>query len=488
MTMPVSEIKRAAVGDPTIIDVTVISSSELMLQAKRAGTSTLLFWDSTGQHAARVEVAERTPEAIEAQLKGILNELNLPGVQVKRDQGAVFLVGEVATADDVARLEQVLTSFFKGQVTNLVGVTPPPQPSKAPPPLVSLAVQVIELNRTDLERLGIKWSEALSLTEPEATDLTFKNDALLHWGTSLTRSKLQASLSALVEKKKARLLAEPKLVTASGKEASSFIGVEVPIIKATEVGTGTASVSASIEFRQTGVLLKMTPTVLEDQKIRTTMEAEVSSVDNSVGLNVPVGSQTILVPGFSVRKASTDLTMTSGETILIAGLLQSEDANTVSQVPALGSMPVIGRLFRSPENKTTRRELVIAVTPEILAEKGMESDRHLAVEQALASAEVVASVEDPRLRYALTVQDRIAGSLRYPIREKESGIAGMVKLRLHLFADGTLGRAMVAQSSGIEALDMEALKVAEARSPYPPFPSQLTEKELWLEVPIIFRP
>jgi len=119
---------------------------------------------------------------------------------------------------------------------------------------------------------------------------------------------------------------------------------------------------------------------------------------------------------------------------------------------------------------------------------GIQADRRIALDQALAVAEVTASVDDPRLRYALIIQERIGKSLRYPKREQDLGLDGTVKLRLHLFSDGTLGRVMVSQPSGIEALDMEALKAAEIQSPYPGFPSELIEKELWLEVPIIFRP
>jgi TonB family protein len=128
------------------------------------------------------------------------------------------------------------------------------------------------------------------------------------------------------------------------------------------------------------------------------------------------------------------------------------------------------------------------VTPEILVDEAVKADHQLALEQALSVAEVTSSIEDPRLRYALQVQDRIAKALRYPEREKELNLEGTVKLKLHLFSDGTLGRAMVSKSSGIESLDAEALKVAESQAPYPQFPGQLPERELWLEIPVIFRP
>ena len=486
-SMSVDEIKRVAVGDPEIVDVTVVSPNEILLQAKAVGTTNLILWDRQGQHIMSVEIVDRTSEAVEAQLIQLLNQLQLPGVRVKRENGKLFLTGEVSRQDDLSRLEQMASAYR--DVTNLVRVSESAPAPAPPPPLVKLAVQVIELNRTDLEKLGVKWSESVAFTEPEVTDHTLSN-ALFRWGTSLKRGSVTATLNALVQQNRARILAEPKLVTASGKEASSFIGVEVPVITATTSSTTTSAVSTSVEFRKTGVLLKMTPTVRAsgDQKITTVIEAEVSSVDTSVALNVPVGNQTVAVPGFAVRKANTEVTTASGETIMIAGLLQVEDKRDVSQVPALGSMPVLGRLFRSPEAKSTQRELVVAVTPELLGEGAVSAEKAIALEQALAVAEVTASVEDPTLRYALQVQDRIAKSTRYPVREKELGLSGQVKLRLHLMRDGTLKQAMISESSGFESFDQAALRAAESQAPFPPFPSDLAQSALWLELPVLFRP
>ena len=101
---------------------------------------------------------------------------------------------------------------------------------------------------------------------------------------------------------------------------------------------------------------------------------------------------------------------------------------------------------------------------------------------------MTASVDDPTLRYALQVQQRLAKAVHYPMRESELGMSGHVKLRLHLFRDGTLGRATVSESSGVDSFDMEAVKAAESQSPYPPFPSEVPQQDLWLELPVLFRP
>jgi len=488
-TLSVSDVSRVAVGDPAVADVTIVTQNQILLQAKQTGSTNLIIWDARGQSEFTIEVAPAgaKPSSIADQVTRLLEQLNLSTVTVNHQADKVFLVGEVASEAQQQQLEQV-ASMFGGVVFNLTTVRAPAALVEEPAPLIGLSVQVVEVNRTDIEKLGVGWSQSIALTETQPTASSVR-EQLFRIGQSAQRGSLVATLNALVQKNKARVLSEPKLVTASGKEASSFIGVEVPVIMATSFGTATSSVSASIDYRQTGVLLKMTPTLHSDgERITIRLTAEVSGIDTSVGLSVPVGSSTILVPGFKSREATTEVTAVSGESVVIAGLLEAEDSNAMSQVPALGNIPVLGRLFRSPELKSTQRELVLAVTPELVADEAQTTDRRLALEQALAVAEVTASVDDPRLRYALTIQDRIAKALRYPQRERELNIDGTVKLKLHLFADGTLGRAMVSESSGIESLDLEAVKAAESQSPYPGFPSQLSERELWLEVPIIFRP
>ncbi len=485
----VNDLRRVAIGNPEILDVSIVSPNEILLQAKATGATNLILWESTGQRTSLVQVTDPRTGAVQAQLNQLIKELNLPNVQVKREEGKIFLTGEAPRKEDVDRIDDMLEAF--PGVTNLTRVPLPPLPS-ATPPLVKLTVQVIELTRSDLERLGVKWSSAVSLTEPEVTDLSFSN-ALFRWGTSMTRSSFSATLNALVEQNKARLLAEPKLVTASGKEASSFIGVEVPVLESTSASVGTSAVSTNVKFRKTGVLLKITPYVIDEHQITITIDAEVSSIDTASALNVPVGGSTVSVPGFNVRRANSEVNTVSGGTIFIAGLLQAEDTKNSSQVPALGSVPVFGRLFRSPEKKSTQRELVITVTPERLVDpEAPTKEKVAAVEQALSVAEVTASAtpeseDNPTLNYAMQVQDRIARSIQYPAAEKEQGHSGQVKLRLHLFRDGTLERAIVSTPSGVQAFDQAALEAAQGQSPYPPFPKEIAQQELWLELPVLFR-
>jgi len=472
---------RIAIGDPKICDVTIVSKSELMLQAKALGTTNLVVWDRNGQHVARVNVIKEAVTKTVEELTRMLDQLNLTDVHVREEDTNVFLTGTVATPEDLANIEQIISPY--PDVKNLVSTLPALPPPVAPPlPMIRLAVQMIELDHDFLERVGVKWNPTIGFTEAPPPAVSYSEprevrlSAPFRVGT-LTRTAFAQTVNFLVQKNKARILAEPTLVTTSGKQATSFMGSSIPFI------TG-AGIDIVVEFKEVGVKLTMTPTILEsDQKISTVVNADITEV--SLANSLQLAGNTI--PSLLKRNASTEVTTSSGETIVIAGLTQQKDEESVGQVPGLGSMPVVGRLFRSPETKSNHIELMIAVTPQLKVDEGQAMERTFALDQALSTAEVTSAVNDPRLRYSLQIQDRIAKALRYPQRERELSIDGRVKLRLHLFADGTLGRVVVAESSGSESLDAAALKAAESQAPYPAFPSQIAERDLWLELPVLFR-
>ena len=481
---PANNITRVAIGNPDIVDVSIVSANEVLLQAKKAGHTNLILWDSQGaKRSSVVNVVDPKSDEREDMLRQAIADMGLEGLQLKRDGDTLLVMGQAQTQEDFDRLQRLLDSVEGAH--NLVTVrkaAPPPSD-----PLIKLTVQLIEINRRELENIGVKWDQSITFVHPATSDQTFAEALLDRWGTGVSRSQLQITLAALLQKNQARLLAEPKLVTVSGKEAETFVGVDVPVIEGTSSG-GTGVVTTSIGFRNTGITLKMTPTLRADHRISTVVTAEASDVDNSVALSLPVAGSTVAIPGFQVRRASTEVTTNPGETVLIAGLLKTEDSNEVNQVPGLGSAPVIGRLCRSPKTESKQRELIIAMTPELLADAQLGADNSLAMEQALARTQVTTAVSDPVLRYALQVQDRIAAALHYPAAGRSVAPKGQVVLRLHIFRDGRLAEAAVARPSGIESFDRAALDAAKSQAPYTVFPPDLIQPELWLELPVVFGP
>jgi DNA-binding GntR family transcriptional regulator len=170
-----------------------------------------------------------------------------------------------------------------------------------------------------------------------------------------------SALDALERRGVVTTLAEPTLVALSGETASFLAGGEFPIPVA-QSGTGDEGGSISVEFKQFGVSLAFTPTVLDDGIINLVVEPEVSAIDRSAA--VTVGG--ISIPGLSTRRARTTLELRDGQSFAMAGLLRRDFQDTVRQFPILGSIPIIGTLFRSTSFQNDDTELVIIVTPRLV--------------------------------------------------------------------------------------------------------------------------
>ncbi|MDE2437646.1 MAG: type II and III secretion system protein family protein, partial [Sphingomonadales bacterium] len=175
---------------------------------------------------------------------------------------------------------------------------------------------------------------------------------------------LTGIINGLEAKGLAKTLAQPSLLALSGEKASFLAGGEFPIPIAQSSGAGTGGSQAiTVEFKQFGVSLGFTPTVLGDKTINLVVEPEVSAIDPAASFSVG----NITVPGLRTRRASTTLELRDGESFAIAGLLSKDFQTTVDQVPLLGSIPILGALFRSTNFKKGETELLIVVTPHLVA-------------------------------------------------------------------------------------------------------------------------
>lgn len=480
-------VSRILIANPTVLDVRLLESKEILLQAKASGSTKLLLWDERGQQTVAVNVFDTL---MAEDFMRVLAQVRMPGIELKREREKYFLVGQVANKEEMDRLNEVLAAFG-GKITSLVTTAPPPPP---PPPqpvqTVKLTVQLVEMTRSSTDGFGVDWQSSIDGIAINETLLGSVvpsggiKEAIAGIGESLRLGRFSRSagisgvINLLISKGKARILSEPKLVAGSGKKATTRLGVEFPIVTS-NVNQGVTT--QEVEFKNVGVDLAFEPVVLPDgDRIQLSIQARVTSIASAAA----VGN----IPSFRVRETNTEIFTKLGETVVIAGLLQDEERKTIGQVPGIGSIPGFGNLFRSTDKTTDQTELVVLITPDLLTDVSETADRTFELEQSLARAELSDSVNDPVLRYVIQVQDRVAKALRYPQREKELGLDGRVKLKLHLFRDGTLGQATIAESSGIEALDMEALKAAESQAPYPPFPADLPQPDLWVELPVLFRP
>lgn len=220
----------------------------------------------------------------------------------------------------------------------------------------------MEINRDVGKELGTRISAAYAWSNgsvefnsrPRATSNTPAGSligSLIGEGYSV-----DVAIDALEDRGMARRLAEPNLIARSGETSSFLAGGEFPIPVSEDDG------QIAVSYKKFGVGLDFTPTVLSDGLIALDIEPEVSAIDNTASYRVG----NISIPGFSVRRARTSVDLKSGQSFMIAGLLQSENNLITQRVPGLGQLPILGALFSSKAYQRRETDLVIIVTPHLV--------------------------------------------------------------------------------------------------------------------------
>ena len=342
-------IGKAVVGSSDIADVLPVSLSSVYVLGKAIGSTNLSLFDRKGSLIAVVDVVVG-PDTLG--LKRKLAEL-MPteaiGVSVSND--SVVLDGRISSPAAAERAAAVAETFAPKKVINMMSIGAPQQ--------IMLEVRFSEMSRGTVKELGIRNVSFTAggipgiVSSPGAPGNTPGYTASI----PIPGSTLSFTLDALEQKGLIRTLAQPNLIALSGETASFLAGGEFP------VPTGvTQNGQVSIEFKEFGVSLRFTPTLLEDGMVNLLVAPEVSSLDPAAGINI----NGLVIPGLKTRRAKTTLELRDGQSFAMAGLIQSDFADTVNAVPLLGKIPIIGALFRSTSFNRSETELVIIVTPRIV--------------------------------------------------------------------------------------------------------------------------
>jgi pilus assembly protein CpaC len=348
--MPVHEI---VIGNPEIANVNPLTDRSFYVLGNRLGTTGIALFDEEKRLIGSIDVevsldTDRLADTISR---------SVPGSQIKVESanGRVLLSGSAADAVAAEQAREIAARFSGGEdVIDSVTITSSQQ--------VQLNVRIVEINRQvgrELgSRIGVDYVGAggnVSFnSRPSGNGISPAGDiigSIVSGGLSV-----DVAISALEERGMARRLAEPNLIARSGQRASFLAGGEFPIPVSDEGDRIT------IEYKRFGVSLDFTPTVLQDGLISLEIEPEVSSIDLSASYNIG----NISIPGFSVRRASTSIDLKSGQSFMIAGLLQSENSTVTERVPGLGRIPVLGALFSSKAYQRRETDLVIIVTPHLV--------------------------------------------------------------------------------------------------------------------------
>lgn len=349
-------IGRALIGNAEIADVLPISERSVYLLGKSFGTTSLTLYDRANRVIAVMDVAVGPDvDALRDQISNLV-----PGQKIDAhlSNGSVVLTGLVNESGAADRVAQLAKSFAGDKVINLISMGSSQQ--------VMLEVRFAEVNRQLGNKVGVNISglsrggtfgfntgTSLDGAAPDAFATITKS-------FSIGNTDIDATLDLLERKGLSKTLAEPTLVALSGEKASFLAGGEFPI---PVDSSNRASGDLTIEYKSFGVSLGFTPTVLADSVISLLVEPEVSSLDPSASVSV----NGIVVPGLQTRRASTTVELRDGESFAIAGLLRRDFQTTVRQVPLLGSIPILGALFRSSSFQKGETELLIVVTPRLVA-------------------------------------------------------------------------------------------------------------------------
>ncbi len=370
------DITRIALTNPAVADATVVQPREILVDGKGAGTISLIVW-GTDQRKQYDLVVEPSVTAIQQRLQAIF-----PGepIEVTANDEALILSGKVSSnAVSLRAAEITAATSSKMRVVNLLEY-----PGASESQQVMLQVRFAEVSRTALRELGVNlFTSALGIDnnigrvttqqfsapafsaiqatkDPDGNVIAASGNISFSDFLNLflfnTRYDIGAAVRALQNRGLLQSLAEPNLIAYNGQEAGFLAGGEIPI----PVVQGLTN-AVTIQWKEYGIRLNFRPTIAGDT-IRLRVRPEVSTLDYPNGLTI--GG--FRIPALQTRRAETDVELRDGQSFAIAGLLNNLSQDSVSQIPGLANLPIIGHFFKSKSTSATRNELMVLITPRLV--------------------------------------------------------------------------------------------------------------------------
>ena len=438
-------VKKVAVADPEVADVDASSPTRMQIRGRAIGVTEIALEGEQGQiWRARLAINADTGR-LQAQLRKLFPTSAL---EISQIDDVVVVKGVLARTEDAAQMRQ-LFQLSKLQYLDLTSVAGLQQ--------VQLQVKVAEVSRTAIRMLGVnafyggdRWYGGIQLGSsagpftqmnvglPQGSPIPGQPATLSPLGVppsatlfaGFPNSDLQVFLQALAENQYLRLLAEPTLVARSGQTAHFLAGGEFPLPISQLSGNET---QISIEYKEFGIRLQFTPTVLGDGRIELKVKPEVSELSD-VGAVVVLGTR---VPSLLTRRVETTLELQSGQTFAIAGLIDQTDSARVSKVPGMGDLPILGPLFRSVRYSREDTEMVVLVTASLVEPTSKDlnpplpgsfhvepNDWELYVEGRIEGKSTVRVAPAQRERLKRLGLDQLQGPGAWASYESNGGLAG----------------------------------------------------------------
>lgn len=357
-------IGRFSVSNPDIAEAVLVAPDQVLVNGKAFGQVNFIAWEQKGNRFLVFDVFVRTNlSLIDAQIRALFPK---DDIRLSQANGSVVISGSVSDAKKGEQVDQVVQAAgFK-----TVNMLQSPVRDAAQ---VQLQVRVAEVSRSRGRDMGASFatvnngtstfsnpSGPAELTKADGGSMfsTFASSAvnlfLFNSGLGTT-----AFIHALQSQGAIRELAEPNLIAMDGQQASFLAGGEYPV---PVVQNGNGGSAVSVVFKEYGVRLNFKPTIIDEDHIRLELEPEVSTIDFANGVKF----DGFLIPALKTRRAKTGVELRDGQSFALAGLLDNGETRSLSRIPVISSVPVLGSLFKSKSFQKNETELMFIITAQLV--------------------------------------------------------------------------------------------------------------------------
>jgi len=375
-----NRIKRVSLADPAIAEAVVVSPTQLVINGKVPGGVSLILWDESGQ-------SQSFEVLVDIDVLGLTQKIHevFPAepVQVESSKDVVMLSGRISSAEVANKILEVVKNSTP-KVTSLMEIPP------ASFAEISLQVRFAEVNRQAVQQLGVNVLRNFGSNMPMSigtgqfspVQLGTTQTVTSNGNTSTTNTSgnfflisellnvavfrpdinLDVFIKALQENNVLEILAEPNLLTESGKQASFLAGGQFPYPVVQGSGGSSGFNSVTIQFKEYGIRLSFTPTLMPGGLIHLKVEPEVSSLDYTNAVTL----QGFVLPGVATNRVDSEMNLKDGQSFVIAGLLDNRVTEQFQKIPGIGDIPILGKLFQSRALNKSDNELLVLVTPHIV--------------------------------------------------------------------------------------------------------------------------
>ena len=361
-------IGRFSISNPEIAEAVMVSPNQVLVNGKGFGQVNFIAWEKSDQRFIVFDVFVRANlSLIDSQIRALFPK---DDIRLSQANGSVVLSGTVSNPQAAAQADAVVQAAGFKTVNMLQSpVTDASQ--------IQLSVRVAEVNRQKLKEYGSSYASANSTavfaqaggpgTMGNTTGGDIRTDFI---GSAVNLFLFNSGLNtaAFIRGLKTngalRALAEPNLIAMNGQQASFLAGGEFPV----PVVQGGQSNSVSVVFKEYGVRLNFKPTIIDEDHIRLELEPEVSTIDFANGVRF----NGFIIPALRTRRARTGVELRDGQSFALAGLLDNSETRSISKIPGLGDIPILGNLFKSASYQKQETELMFIITAELV--KPLNSD------------------------------------------------------------------------------------------------------------------